>query len=44
MLGFSPDDALAFWEVRCLPTPRQITAWALWIGEDPYDYARLLGQ
>lgn len=41
-LGLSLMDAEAIWEVRMLPTPRQVAVWALWIGEDPYDYAGLL--
>jgi hypothetical protein len=43
-LQISAEDAFAIWEVRSLPTPRQVAAWALWLGEDPYDYAALLAQ
>lgn len=41
-LRIDQGDALAIWEVRSLPQPREVAAWALWLGEDPYAYAGLL--
>lgn len=41
-LDLSPLDAADIWAVRMLPTSRQVAAWALWIGEDPFEFAPLL--
>lgn len=41
-LSVSLDDAQAIWDVMTLPRPREVAAWALWLGEDPYEHAGLL--